>query len=116
PQFEKRFRGVFDGWRQAAWGLDRHYRYDHDVLFAHFPATGPVELKYTFKYEDAWLNRGGAELMGRATPEVDYRVTEMRDYLRSGWPPAIEIWRPAVRVGSIAAFVLLSLLLWLIFV
>jgi hypothetical protein len=115
PQFPERFRGVFDGWRQAAGGWDRRYRYDHDVLFARFPATGPVELNYTFKYDDAWFNRTPDAPLGRATPDVDYRVTEIRDFLRPGRPSAMEIWRPAVRVGSIAAFILLSLGLWLIF-
>jgi hypothetical protein len=115
PQFMERFRGVFNGWRQAAQGLDRRFRYDHDVLFARFPATGPVELNYTFKYDDAWLNRTPDAPLGRATPEVDYRVTEIRDYLSPGWPSAIQVWRPAVRVGSIAAFILLALALWLIF-
>jgi len=116
PQFLDRFRGILDGWKQAASGWDRRYRYDHDVLFAAFPATGPVELNYTLKYDDAWLNRTPEAQLGHATPEVDYRVIEFRDYLRPGWPPAIELWRPFVRVGSIAAYVALALMLWLVFV
>jgi hypothetical protein len=86
------------------------------VLFAGFPGTGPVELNYTFKYDDAWLNPAPQAPLGRATPDVDYRVTEIRDYLQRGWPSAIELWRPAVRVGSILAFILIALLLWLVFV
>ena len=117
PQFGPRFEQVLRGWRYALGDWDRHYRYDHDVLLSvAFPATGPAELNYTFKYDDAWLNRTPEVPLGRATPNVDYRVTEFRDYLRPGWPPAIELWRPTVRVGSIAVFCLLSLLLWLIFV
>jgi hypothetical protein len=116
PQFIERLRGLLDSWRQAAQGWDRRYRYDHDVLFADFPGTGPVELNYTFKHDDAWVNPAPQAPLGRATPNVDYRVTEIRDYLRRGWPPAIELWRPAVRVGSILGSILIALLLWLIFV
>lgn len=115
PQFFQRFRETLDGWRQGAKGWDRRFRFDHDVLFTSFPATGPIELNYTFKYDDAWLNRTPDAPLGRATHEVDYRVTEVRDYLLPGWPPAIELWRPALRVGSIVGFILTALLLWLVF-
>lgn len=115
PHLASRFRETLEGWRQGLSTGNRRYRFDHDILFAALPATGPVELQYTFKYDEAWLNRGSNELQARATPNVDYRVTEIRDYLPPGTPTAIEWWRPLVRVGSIAVLALLALLLWLIF-
>jgi hypothetical protein len=112
PHFWQRWGETFAAWREP---LGR-YRFDHDVAFARFSSEGPRELNYTFKYDTAWKHpQPKAELNARVTRESDYRVTELRDYLRPGSPPAVVLWKPAVRVGSILAFALLALGLWFVF-
>ncbi len=112
PNLRERFRETFDAWRQPL----RRYRFDHDVLFARFSNEGPRELNYTLHYDTAWKHpQPDAPLGSRVTPEVSYRVTELRDYLRPGRPPAVPIWKAAVRLGSIAAAVIIPLALWLAF-
>ena len=113
PNFRKRWGETFAAWFEP---LGR-YRFDHDVMFSRFSSEGPRELNYTFKYDTAWKHpKPDAQLNARVTPESDYRVTELRDYLRSGTPPAVALWKPAARLGSIVAFAVLSLGLWGIFV
>ncbi len=112
PHFTERIRETLAAWRQP---LGR-YRFDHDVLFARFSNEGPSELNYTFHYDTAWKHPWpDAPLGARVTPEVNYRVTELRDYLRPGPPPAVPIWKAAVRIGSIIAVLLVPLALWLAF-
>ncbi|MEO8352534.1 MAG: hypothetical protein ABI680_12430 [Chthoniobacteraceae bacterium] len=115
PDYWTRWRQTIAAWRDAAHGFHRRYRFDHDITFPEFPAEGPRELHYTLRHDDAWQDPTPDAPFGRATPESDYRVTILRDYLRPGWPPAIELWRPAVRVGAILVSTLGALLLWLIY-
>ncbi len=112
PHFRERWRELWAAWREPA----GRYRFDHDVLFARFSSEGPREFKYTFGYDDAWKHpQPGAALAARVTSGSDYRVTELRDYLRPGPPPAVAVWKSKVRVGSIAAFAVVALVLWFAF-
>ncbi len=115
PNYLTRWQQTLAAWRDAAHGFDRRYRFDHDIVFPEFPADGPRELHYTLRHDEGWSDPNPKAPFGIATPESDYRVTVLRDYLRPGWPPAIELWRPAVRVGAILASTLGALLLWLIY-
>jgi hypothetical protein len=115
--------GVFSNLRQrwcetaAAWrGPLRRYRFDHEVLFARFSAEGPRQLDYRFKYGTAWKHpQPSDELNAQVTPDVGYRVTELRDYLKPGVPPAISIRNSVVRVGSIFVFAIAVVGLWIVF-
>lgn len=112
PHFRERWRETLAAWREPA----QRYRFDHDVPFARFSSEGPRELNYTFKYDTAWKHpQPDAPLRARVTPDSDYRVTELRDYLRPGPPPAVALWKPVVRVGAIVVFTVLALGLWLIY-
>jgi hypothetical protein len=112
PHFGQRWREMLAAWREPR----GRYRFDHDVLFARFESEGPKRLDYTFKYGTAWKHpQPEAPLSVRVTPDVDYRVTELRDYLRKGPPPAISVWQPQVRVLSMFVCAALALGLWLLF-
>lgn len=112
PHFLQRWPETFAAWRAPR----GRYRFDHEALFARFSSEGPKRLDYTFKYDTAWRHpQPDAPLTVRVTPEVGYRVTELRDYLRAGPPLAVALWQPQVRVVSIFAFAVAALVLWLIF-
>jgi hypothetical protein len=50
--------------------------------------------------------------MGRATPDVDYRVQRTLEYLGPGQPAAVEFRAPAVRAASIVGLPVACALLW----
>ena len=102
-------------WREAWPAFTRRYRLDHDVWFPNrdAPAFALRELNYRLEYGTAWrLLNPDAEL-GRATPDVHYRVQRTLEYLPPGRPPAVDARTPALRIGSLLALSLLGFLLWL---
>ena len=112
PSLWERTQETLAAWRRDSGAITRRFRLDHDVLFAtEFPATGPEDVHYVLKYDNAWRLVAPNEAMGTVHPNEDYRVTRMFEYLPDGWPPAIEWWRPAARMGSIAVVALLALCL-----
>ncbi len=112
PHFRERLRETLNAWPEPP----TRYRFDHDVLFARFSSEGPRELNYTLRYGTAWKHpQPDAPLRTRVTPDVSYRVTELRDYLRPGPPPAVPTWPATVRRGSIVAVLIIPLALWLAF-
>ena len=115
PRFFARLGATMAARWQAPASIVRRYRLDHDVIFPRFAETEMKEFRYTLRYDDAWRMVHPEAEIGRATPGSDYRVTQLLDRLAPGWPPAIDLWRPATRVGSIFGFAALAALLWATF-
>lgn len=114
PHFFTRVGATLSAWADARASFNRRYRLEHDVLFPWFSEREREELNYTLRYDDAWRMVHPESDIGRGTRGSDFRVTQLLDYLAPGWPPAIELWKPAARVGSIFAFLSLATLLWLV--
>jgi len=112
--FPVRIRDAFSAWRDAGSGISRRYRYEHEVLFPRFPATGPSETNYTLKYDDAWRQVHPDTDLGRGFPEC-YRVSQLMEFLPPGRPTAIDWWKPVVRAGSIGLVAFAALVLSLVY-
>lgn len=98
--FPKRMRPAFTAWREAGTGVAKRYRYEHEVRFPPFRATGPRETNYTLKFDDAWRMVFPEREVGYGAEEF-YRASLLMEYLPSGRPATIELWQPLVRVGSL---------------
>ena len=114
PHFFPRLGVTLSAWARAPASLNRRYRLEHDVIFPWFSEREREELKYTLRYDNAWRRVHPRSDIGRGTRGSDYRVTQLLDYLAPGWPPAIELWKSATRVGSIFFFVTLAMLMWIV--
>jgi hypothetical protein len=112
--FPVRLRDAFSAWRDAGSNIGRRYRYEHEVLFPRFPASGPSETNYTLKYDEAWRRVHPDADLGRGSPEC-YRVSQLMEFLPPGRPTAIDWWRPAVRAGSIFLVAFAALVLSLVY-
>jgi hypothetical protein len=112
PQLFQRLGATMAAWAQAPASLNRRYRLEHDVIFPWFSEREREELKYTLRYDNAWRRVHPESEIGHGTRGSDFRVTQLLDYLVPGWPPAIELWKSATRVGSIFVFVMLAMLMW----
>ncbi|MEO5762096.1 MAG: hypothetical protein ABIR28_07270 [Vicinamibacteria bacterium] len=108
---------VIAAWKDASPGLARNYRLDHDVVFPSIGTAGPIgELNYRLEYDDSWVLLDKERPTGVATPEVDYRVTHVLQYLPAGRPAAVNVQNALLRVGAVIAPLLLGLGLLLFFV
>jgi len=113
-----RWREVLDDWREAWPDLRRRYRLDHGVLFPSRDGPGYEvrRIDYRFEYDTAWREVHPDAALARVTPDVEYRVRHVLEYLPPGRPLAIA-WRPAaLRLAALAALPALGLCLWLAFV
>jgi hypothetical protein len=107
---------VLAGWRAAWPQLDSNYRFDHDVLFPSRGAPdGVVQLNYRFEYDTAWRLLDKDREIGVATPDVDYRVQRILQYLPKGRPAGADVRKAAFRIGGVMAPLVLGLLLGLLF-
>ncbi len=113
-KFPARFRDACRAWQDAGSQIARRYRYEHEITFPAFPATGPIETNYTLKFDEAWRQVHPDVDLGRGLPE-GYRVTQLMEFLPPGRPSAFEMWKPAVRAGSIVAVVAAAIFLSLFF-
>lgn len=115
PRFFERLAATLVAWGQAPASFDRRYLLEHDVILPQFPEWPVKEFFYTLRYSDAWRRVHPDAEIGHATPGIDYRVTQRLDYLAPGWPPAVQWWKPATRVGSILGLGAMAALLWATF-
>ncbi|MEO8361632.1 MAG: hypothetical protein ABI672_16480 [Vicinamibacteria bacterium] len=107
---------VIAAWKDASPGLARNYRLDHDVVFPATSNAGPVgEVNYRLEYDDAWVLLHKEREIG-ATPGVDYRVTQVLQYLPAGRPAAVNVQNAVLRVGAVIVPLVLGLALLLFFV
>ncbi len=109
-EFPARIRTAFTKWREAGARVAKRYRYEHEIRFPPFPATGPRETQYNIKYDKAWRLIFPERDLGRGSEE-SYRVSLLFEFLQPGVPSAIELWKPVARLGSIALAVLFALAL-----
>jgi hypothetical protein len=120
PSYRSPLVGVREAWplwREAWPRLDRRYRLDHDVLFPNRgkPGWSLVQLDYHLEWDEAhWRLLDPERDIGRATPDVDYRVQQALEYLAEGRPGAVDLRAPAVRTGSIVGLPAACALLWLL--
>jgi len=108
---------VLTGWREAWPEPTKSYRLDHDVLFPSRNSTDPVpQLDYRLEYGSAWVLKDKDRPIGVATPDVDYRVQRILQYLPAGRPREANLQNAAWRVFGLAAPLLLGLALCLAFI
>ncbi len=113
-EFPARIREACRAWQDGGTKLARRYRYEHEVTFPAFPASGPTETNYTLKFDEAWRQVHPEADLGHGLPEC-YRVTHLMDFFTPGWPSSLAQWKPLLRVGSIVAVVVAALFLSLFF-
>ena len=108
---------VLTGWRGAWPEPTKSYRLEHDVLFPSRNSTDPLaQLDYRLEYGTAWVLKDKDRPIGVATPDVDYRVQRVLQYLPPGQPGEANLRNAAWRVGGLAAPLLLGFALCLAFV
>ena len=113
-KFPARFREACRAWGDAGSKIARRYRYEHEITFPPFPASGPTETNYTLRFDNAWRQVHPDADLGRGSPE-SYRVSQLMEFLPPGRPSALALWKPAVRAGSIVAVAAAAVFLSLLF-
>ncbi|MBP9946347.1 MAG: hypothetical protein KBH14_08125, partial [Vicinamibacteria bacterium] len=108
---------VLTDWREAWPEPTKSYRLEHDVLLPSRSSTGDMApFDYRLEYGTAWVLKDKDRPIGVTTPDVDYRVQRVLQYLPPGQPREANRRNAAWRVGALAAPLLLGLALCLAFV
>lgn len=80
---------VLTDWREAWPEPTKSYRLEHDVLLPSRSSTGDMApFDYRLEYGTAWVLKDKDRPIGVTTPDVDYRVQRVHQYL----PPGLSAW------------------------
>ncbi|MDV6034783.1 MAG: DUF2207 domain-containing protein [Phycisphaera sp. RhM] len=102
---------------KAAWPApDRRYRLDHSVLFPERDENRDTafELNYNLRFDTAWREVDSTAELARVTPEIEYRVRRLFEYLPAGRPAATNEPQHETRLISVAAVLIVGPVLFVV--
>ncbi|MCS7467102.1 hypothetical protein NZK35_10660 [Stieleria sp. ICT_E10.1] len=113
----RRWKSIVADAKEAWPAPDRRYRLDHSVLFPERDENRETafELNYNLRFDSAWREVDATAELARVTPDIEYRVRRLFEYLPAGRPSATNELQHETRVESVVAVLVLGPILFLVY-